>query len=152
MDWFAPKFRRDPNEKIDSIYYGVAQGNRTVTAIVKRSRTKDALETTVESGPGLPRGQSGRIGVLILGGMETTLDEMEELLLATKEERFVPKRSPGDIARMCDYLADWRNERIKYLQKNPSERPRRKRQGLFLPVGYRMVPTREPGLRVAVRG
>lgn len=153
MDWFAPRFRRDPNEKVDSIYIGVASGNRTITSIRKRSRTADAMETSLlEEGPMMPRAQGGQIGTLILGGMETSLDEMEELLQATREERFVPERTPGDIVRMCEYLADWRNERIKHLRRNPSERLRQRRPGLYLPLGYRLAPTNEPGMRITVRG
>ena len=150
----VPKYRRNPNEKVSSLYYGVASGGRTVTAIVKPSLDMNHLETTKTYSPGLPRGQGGRIAHLIIGGMEATLDEVEYLLEAKKEKKFVFRRSPGDIAEMCSALLEQRNERIKYLRKNPSENRPIKRRGarLYLPTGFRFANTSEPGLQIAVRG
>ena len=151
MDWFAPKFRRDPNEKVDSLYAGVAPGGRTVTTVIKKSRTEDAMEATRSYGPGLARGQGGKVVDLILGGMETSLDEVEYLLEGIREKRFVPRRKPGDIAAMCDLLAERHNAQVMHLRKNPSERPKKRTARLYLPVGYHMVPTREPGARILQR-
>lgn len=150
----APKYRRDPNEKISSLYYGVASGGRTVTSLVKPSLDRNHLEATKTYGPGIPRGQGGRIAHLIIGGLEATLDEVEYLLDAKKEKKFVFRRAPGDIAEMCRTLLERRNERIRYLRKHPSENLPLKRRPvrMYLPMGYRMVKTAEPGLRIAVKG
>ena len=54
METFTPKYRRDPNAKVESIYYGVAPGGRTVTTVVKKSPTEDKLEATRTYGPVQP--------------------------------------------------------------------------------------------------
>lgn len=152
MDFLIPKFRRDPNEKVDSLYAGVSPGNHTITTVIKKSRTEDKLEATRTYGPGLQRGQGGRVAILVLGGMETTLDEMEYILQAKQEKKFVPKRTPGDIVRMCELVAERRHDQIKHLKANPSEMPKKKKTvRMYLPVGYRYVPTSEPGLSILAR-
>lgn len=156
METFTPKYRRNPNEKIHSIYAGVAPGHQTIVSVVKPSLDRNRMEATREYGPGIPRGQGGRIGILVLGGMETTLDEMEYLIEAKQNKKFVPQRKSGEIASMCRLLLERRNEQIearrKYLKANPSEAPKKKRTiRLHLPVGFRYVGTNEPGLRVLAR-
>ena len=152
MNWFAPKFRRNPNEKIHSLYFGVADGNATKTRLVKPSHDKTRLEATETLGPMLARGQSGSAGVFILGGLETTLDEMEYIAECAKEKKFVQRRSNGEIAAMCRELLFRRIEQSKYFRKNPSEAPKpKKRNILYLPVGFRWVQTSEPGLKVALK-
>lgn len=148
MDFLVPKYRRNPNEKIHSLYQGVANGNRTVTTLVKPGLERNNLEATRTFGPGLEPGQGGQVAVLILGGLETTLDEMEYILEARREKKFVPRRSGKEIAEMCYLLLERRNDLIRHRQKNPSEKPKKRRVRLHLPVGYRMVPTAVPGLRV----
>lgn len=154
---YTPQFRRNPNEKIESLYVGVASGNRTVSAIVRPSLDRNRMETTKVYGPGIPRGQGGRIAVLVLGGMETTLDEMEYLIAAKQDKKFVPQRGAGEIAAMGRLLLQRRNQAIedrqKYLKANPSEMPKKKRTiRLHLPVGFRYMPTSEPGLSILTRG
>ena len=150
-----PKYRRNPNEKLESLYVGVANGTRTVTSIMKPSLDRNRMEATRTYGPGMPRGQGGRIGILILGGMETTLDEMEYLIEAKRNKKFVPRRGPGEIADMCRLLLERRNEQIrerqKHLKANPSEGPKKRTVRLHLPVGYRFVDTAVPGFRVTAR-
>lgn len=132
-----------------SLYYGVAPGGTVVTKVIKRSRTEDRLEASRTYEPGIPRGQGGQIAHLIIGGMETSLDEIEDLLAAKKERKFTPRRGPGEIADMCRQLIEIRNDKIKYYRKNPSEAPKPKpKVRLHLPVGFRYVQTNEPGLRV----
>lgn len=150
MDWFVPKFRRDPNKKVDSIYSGIAPNGRTVTSIRSPSSDGNRMETTTTYGPGLQRGQGGRVAVLVLGGMETTLDEMQYILEAKQQKAFTPKRTSGQIVEMCRMLIERRNDRVRHLRKNPSERPK-KRIRLHLPVGYRYVNTVVPGMRVLAR-
>lgn len=157
MDILIPKYRRDPNAKVQSVYAGIAPGGRTVTTIVKPSADRNRMEATKVYGPGLARGQGGRIAVLVLGGMETTLDEMEYLVAAKQEKKFVPKRTPGDIVEMCRLLTARRNEQIeaknKFLAGNPSMVTPRKRRTvrLHLPVGFRYAPTNVPGLKILAR-
>ena len=155
MEFFVPKYRRNPNEKIESLYHGVALGHQTVTTLVKPSLDRNRMEATRVYGPGLPRGVGGQVGVLVLGGMETTLDEMEYILEARRQKKFIPRRSPGDIVAMCRLVADRRNEQIdaknKFLARNPSMVSKKRRVRLHLPVGYKMVQTSEPGLRVLAR-
>ena len=149
----VPKYRRDPNAMVHSAYVGVAQGNRTVTTVNSFNKNTERMETTRVFGQNtLARGQSGHAGTFILGGMVTTLDEVEYLVEAAKEKKFVRQKSSSEIAAMCHELQERRNEQIKYLRKNPSEIPQVKprRRGLFLPTGVRMVPTGVPGLRIAV--
>ena len=156
MEILVPKFRPNPNEMVASIYSGVASGRRTVTSITKVSADRNHMETTRVYGPGLPRGQGGHIGVLVLGGMVTTLDEMQYIVAAKQEKKFVARRTPSDIAGMCRLVAERRNEQIEAARKraigNPSEMPRKRRTvRLHLPVGVRYVGTSEPGLRVLAR-
>ena len=151
MDILVPKYRRNPNERVESLYFGVAQGNRTVTTLVKPSLDRNRLEASRAYGPMLPRGSGGQVAVLVLGGMETTLAEMEYILEAKRQKRFVPRRSNHEIADMCRLLTERRNDQIRYLRKNPSEAPKRRPVRLLLPRGYRFVRTSEPGLRVRVR-
>ena len=151
MDFLVPKYRRNPNEKIELIYSGVANGNRTMTSVVKPSLDRNHLETVRSYGPGLPRGVGGRVATLILGGMETTLDEMEYILEAARQKRFVPRKGNKEIADMCRLLQERRNDQIRHLRKNPSEAPKKRRVQLYLPVGYRMVPSSEPGLKVLAK-
>ena len=155
MDFFIPKYRRNPNEKVDSLYYGVNPrgGLGAITRIRKVSLDGNRMETTQEAATGgLKRGEGGLAGILVLGGMETTLDEMEDIVQARKEKKFVPKRGPSEIAQMAHYLIERRNERIRYLRKNPSERPKKRpTKRLYLPMGFKYVPTSEPGLNVLSR-
>ena len=137
---------------VHSAYVGVARGHTTVTTIKAVDKAADRLSTTRVYGIGIPRGQGGRIATLVLGGMETTLDEIEYILSGVKEKKFVPRRGPGEIADMCSLLAERRNARIKYLKKNPSEAPKRRRGPvLHLPVGYRMAETGVPGFKIATK-
>jgi len=153
VDWFAPKHRRNPNAMVHSLYYGVAPGGTTVTRLVKKSVTEDRMAATRSYESGLARGEGGNIATLILGGMETTLDEIEDILAAKQEKKWVPRKTGAEISNMCRYLLDQRNERIKHLRKNPSEIPKSKpKPVLHLPVGYRWAPTAEPGLQIAARG
>ena len=156
MEIYAPKYRRNPNEKVESLYVGVASGGRTVTTVVKPSLDRNRMETARTYGPGLPRGEGGRIAVLVLAGMETTLDEVEYLVAAKQNKKFVPRRGPGEIAAMGRLLLERRNEEIlarrKYLKVNPSEAPKPKRRArLYLPVGLRYVGTNETGVRALAR-
>lgn len=126
-----------------------------MTSLVKKHPVEDRMERVRVYEPGLPRGQGGHIGHLILGGMETTLDEMEYLLQRYKEERraqFTPRRSNREVADMCRLLLEMRNDRIRHYQRNPSEAPRAKKSvRLHLPVGYRLAETSEPGLKIVAR-
>ena len=153
MELLTNKYRRNPNAMIHSAYLGVGDGHTTVTRITAVNRDADRMETTRAYGVGIPRGQGGRIATLVLGGMETTLDEIEYILQGVKEKKFVPKRTNGDIVTMCRMLAERRNAQVKYLRKNPSEAPKRKlaRRRLYLPVGYRMADTSEPGFKIAMK-
>ena len=149
----VPKYRRDPNAMVHSAYVGTAPGARSVTTVRTFNKNTERMETTRVFGQNtLARGQSGHAGTFILGGMVTTLDEVEYLVEAAKEKKFVRQKSSSEIAAMCHELQERRNERIKYLRKNPSEIPQAKpkRRGLFLPKGVRMVPMGAPGLRIAI--
>ena len=153
MDFLIPKFRPDPNEKVLSLYRGIAPGGGTVTSLVRRSRTEDRMEKTFIRGPReLERGESGLAAVLVIGGMETTLAEVEYILEARRQRPFIQQRSGGEIARMCALLRERRNRTIRYYRKNPSEAPKpKKKVRLYLPVGMRYMPTSEPGLKVLAR-
>ena len=151
MEFYSPKYRRDPNELVQSLYQGVGNGHKVITRMVKKSPNGDYMETTRTEAPGLERGQGGNIGVFIIGGMETTLDEMEYLAEAHKEKTFVPRKGPKEIIDMCHALTERRNEAIKYFRKNPSEAPKKKTVRLHLPVGYKYVGTSEPGLKILAR-
>ena len=154
MDFLIPKYRRDPNAMVHSAYVGVASGMRTVTRVMSLNKNVGAMESSRNYGAGLARNQSGRAATLILGGMETTLDEIEYMLEGIKEKKFVPLRKPGDISKMCQMVAERRNDQIKYFRKNPSEAPKARPRGpvLLLPVGVRWAPTSVPGFSVAARG
>ena len=154
MEILTNKYKRDGNAMVSTAYVGVAPGGGTVTRVTSVNKNTDSFESTRAYGAGMPRGASGRVGTFILGGMETTLVEIEDMLVGIKEKKFVPQRGSAEIAQMCRHLIERRNDRIKYLRKNPSEAPKPKRKGptLLLPVGYRMVDTPVPGLRVAVKG
>ena len=152
MDWFAPKYRRDPNQMVHSAYVGVADGGRTVSTVTAVNRDADKLESSATYGRGLARGQGGNVGTFILGGMVTTLDEVEYIVEGIREKRFVRQKSQGEIVAMCGDLAERRNTLIKHYRKNPSEAPRPKPKiPFYLPVGYHMMETPEPGFRIAVR-
>lgn len=155
MELLLPKYRRAPNEKVHSLYVGVASRGRTVTRLVKAAVDRNHLEATQEYGPGIARGQGGRVAVLVLGGMETTLDEMEYLVQAKQEKKFRPQRQPHEIADMCRLLIERRNEKVRALWKlrrtNPSEAPKKRRVTLHLPVGFRYADTAVPGMKVLAR-
>ena len=154
MDFFTPRHRLDGNTKIGRLYAGITSGG-SVTSItrvhadgnhVERLRLEGVADKTPK------RGEGGTAAVIILGGMEATLDEVREILAARQEKKFVPRKSRGEIARMCGELLEKRNDLIRYYRKNPSEAPKAKRTvRLHLPVGYRMVPTSVPGLRVRMQ-
>ena len=138
------KHSRDPNAMVDSIYHGVAPGNRTVTTIRRPSEDRNRMETTRTYGPALDRGQGGQAAVLVLGGMETSLAEMEYILEAKRAKTFIPKRSEKEIAVQ-------RNERIMELRKNHTVRPKKKTVQLHLPVGFKYAQTGMPGLKALVK-
>ena len=138
MDWLSPRYRRDPNAMVHSAYVGVAHGMQTVTRITQVDKNADRLSTSRLYGVGIPRGQGGRVATIILAGMETTLDEVEYMLEGIREKKFVPQRKPSDIVQMCRMVAERRNEQIKYWRKNPSEAPKARRPGLYLPKSVRM--------------
>ena len=84
--------------------------------------------------------------------METTLDEMEDILEAKKQKKWVPRKSQSEIVDMCRYLVEQRNDKIRHFRKNPSEAPKpRPRARLHLPVSCRMIDTPEPGLRIVAQ-
>lgn len=152
MDFTVPKYRRNPNQKIEAIYSGVSRGGGTVTTVVKPSVDGNRMEAERVYGDPMPRGQGGRAAVIVLGGMETTLDEMEDILAMAKAKKFVPKRGVGEIVQMCEELRGRRNDMIKHFQKNPSEAPKKlPKKRLYLPVGFKYVPTSEPGLRMLAK-
>ena len=151
MEILVPKYRRDPNEKVESIYAGVASGGRTVTSVVKPSQDRNRMEATRTYGAGMQPGQGGRVGILVLGGMETTLAEMEYIVEAKRQQKFVPRRSSSEIAQMCRLVLERRNEQIRAMRKNRPERPKKQQVRFHLPVGYRYAKTSEPGLRVLAR-
>ena len=150
MEILSNKYRYDGNVKVHSAYVGVANGHRTITAIKAVNKNADRLDTSRAYGVGIPRGQGGRIGTLILGGMETTLDEIHYILEGVKEKKFVPVNKPKDIAQMCRELIERRNDRIKYLRKNPSEAPKRRRAPtLYLPAKYQPTTLQGEGYKIA---
>ena len=151
VDFFIPKYRRNPNAKVHSLYAGVTHGNRTVTTLIKPAPDGNRMEATRAYGDMLPRGEGGQIAVLVLGGMETTLDEMEYILEAKHQRKFVPERDGKEIAAMCRMLLERRNDLVRHYRKNPSERPRKREVRLHLPVGYRFMQTDTPGLKVLAR-
>lgn len=146
----TPKYRENPNGKVYSLYHGVSVTGRTVTALTMPSADRNRLETTRVYGKALPRGQGGQIATLILGGMETSLAEMRDIMAAKQEKRFVPRRGNGEIADMCRFLLERRNEAILMARKSrPTQGKKPVR--MLLPVGYRMEQTSIPGLRLRVR-
>ena len=153
MDFYTPKFRRDPNEKVQSLYWGVANGNRVVTSLVKHSPVADRMEATRAYEPPMQRGVGGRCAVLVIGGMETTLDEVEYILEAKKQKPFKPQRNQGEIASMCQLVMERRNDAIRHFRRNPSEAPKPKKRTarIYLPSGYQYRPTSVPGLKVLAR-
>ena len=151
MEFFAPKYRDDPNEKVAYLYHGIAPGGRVITKIVKADPEKKHLVSESSFGPGIPRGQGGNIGTLIIGGMETTLAEMRDIMAAKQEKKWVPRRSDSDVVDMCRYLLEKRNDLIRHYRKNPSEAPKVPKPVLYLPVGCRMVDTVEPGLKILAK-
>ena len=155
MEILTKHTARNPNQMVHSMYWGVTRGGLAVKVTKAVSEDQNHIVTTREySRDAVPgRGQSGNIGILILGGMETTLDEVEDILAARREKKFVQRRSNSEIVQMCRYVQERRNDRIKHLRKNPSERPVVKKKNiLFLPKGVKFVNTSEPGLQLAVRG
>lgn len=152
MEILTNKYKYNPNAMVDSIYQGVSPNGMTVTTVKKPSADGSRMETTRTYGKPMPRGESGQAAVLILGGMETTLDEMHDILEAHQQKKFVPRKSQSEIVEMCRFLIEQRNERVRYLRKNPSEKPKKTTtRRLFLPVGYKYVPTAIPGLQVTVK-
>ena len=155
MDILIQKYKRDPNGKVDSVYSGIASGGRTVTTVRRPSADQNQMETTRVYGPPLPRGEGGRVGVLVLGGMETSLDEMEYILEAKRQKPFVPRRTNGEVADMCRDILIRRNELIEELRKTlltrMAPKPPKRTVKIHLPVGCRYMPTREAGLKVLVR-
>lgn len=154
MELLFPRHRLGPNTPVQSLYSGV--GSRgPVTSIVRAHADGNHLERMSLEGVATPvpgRGEGGNAAVIILGGMETTLDEVRDMLAARRERKFVAQKKPGEIVRMCRELLERRNDALRYFKKNPSEAPKpRPRVRLLLPRGFRMVPTREPGLEVRVR-
>lgn len=151
--WFSPKHRYDPNAMVHSMYRGVAPGGRVVTSLIKPDVAGSHMETSRTYEEGLPPGQGGFIGHIIIGGMETTLDEMEELMEAKREKKWVPRKSGKDIADMCRHLMEIRNVKIRYYRKNPSEAPKfqPKKNVLLLPVGVKWQDTPIPGLQVTAK-
>ena len=153
----SPKYRRNPNQKVDSIYSGVAPDGKTMTRVIKPSADGNNMEAVTTYGPGLERGQGGRVAVLVLGGMETTLDEVEYILEAKRAKKFEPKRGPEEIVQMCRLLIERRNAAIlaarKYLRANPSEAQNRPKKTvrLHLPVGFHYRQTEVPGLRILAK-
>ena len=151
METYTPKYKRDGNAKVHSLYFGVSPLGGTVTTLVKKHPTEDRLEKTRIFGATMERGAGGRAAVLVIGGMETTLDEMEDILAAAKAKKFKPKRTNGEIAAMCEELRQRRNEAILQARKTAPAKPKRKIR-LYLPVGYRMAETGVQGLRMRVKG
>ena len=153
MEHFSPKFRRDPNAKVQALYSGVASGGRTMTSTIMRSPVADRMESSRSYGPCIPRGGGGRCAVIIIGGMETTLDEVEYILEAKRQKLFKPQRSQGEISHMCQLVMERRNEAIRHFRRNPSEAPKPKKRTarIYLPSGYQYRPTTVPGLKVLAR-
>lgn len=154
MDVFVPKHRITGNTMVQSLYSGVANGGGGVTTLLKPHADMNRMERVPLEGPtpSLGRGQSGNAAVIIVGGMETTLDEVRDILAARREKKFVQHRGYGEIVQMCRELQERRNSVIRYFRRNPSEAPRpKKKVRLLLPVGCRWVQSNEPGLQLRVR-
>ncbi len=151
---YSPKFRRDPNAMVHSMYRGVASGGQIVTSLIKPDPVTGRMETIRTYEDNQERGLGGFAGHIIIGGMETTVDEMEDLMEAKREKKWVPRKSNQDIADMCRHLMEMRNEKIKYYRKNPSEAPPPppKKNVLLLPVGVKWQDTAVEGFQVATKG
>ena len=157
MEILTNKFKPNPNQMVASVYSGVAPGGRTVTTVVKPSADQNRMEATRIYGEGLPRGVGGLIGVLVLGGMVTTLAEMQYIVEARRQKKWEARRKPNEIVHMCRLVAERRNEDVRarrtMARVNPSAMPKQKRSvRLYLPTGCRFVQTSEPGLQVLQRG
>ena len=152
---YTPQYKYNPNEKVDSLYFGVSNGG-TMTRVVKPSADRNRMETVRTDGPMMPRGQGGLVGTLILDNCQSTLREMEYLLEARREKPFQVMRKPWEIAKAIKQGLERRNEVIeaqrKYFKTNPSEKPRLAKVRIMarrrLPAGYKMVNTAVPGFRV----
>lgn len=153
FSWFAPKYRKDPNAMVQSLYRGVSRSGQIETRIVKPDADGNHLEVTRTYESGLPRGQGGIIGNLILGGMVTTQAEMEDILAEKQEKKWVPKNTNSQIVKNIRELQAARNDRIEHLRKHPSEAPAvKKKNVLFLPVGVKWANTQIPGFQIATKG
>ena len=150
MEILTNNYKRNPNEKVHSLYQGVSTLGGSVVALTKKHPTEDKMQRIITPTDGLARGQGGLAAVLVLGGMETTLDEMEYILEARRQKKWTPTKTGGEISQMCQLVAERRNEQIKHYRKNPSEAPKVRKRGLYLPRGYRMEKTDTPGLKVRV--
>src|SRR3990167_4642010 len=155
---YTPKYRYDPNAKVESLYSGVSHGG-TVTTVVKPSADSNRMEAVRTEGPMMQRGQGGLVGTLILDNCQSTLREMEYILEARREKPFQAIKKPWEIAKAIKQGLERRNEIIeaqrKHFKANPSERPLAKVRIMArrrLPAGYKMVPTSVPGLRIATKG
>ena len=82
MEILTNNYKRNPNALVHSLYQGVSVLGGSVIALTKKHPTEDRLQRIITPTDGLARGQSGLAAVLVLGGMETTLDEMEYILEA----------------------------------------------------------------------
>lgn len=147
----APKYRQNPNAPVHSAYTGVSNNGRTVTAITRVAPDGNHLMTERVEGPSLPRGAGGHVGTLVLGGLVTSRAEMEDIMQYRAAQQFKPRRKNGEIAKAIYQGLALRNQAIedarRYYKGNPSEMPKRKKKvRLYLPVGYRFVPTGVPGL------
>ena len=140
MEILTQNFKPNPNQMVSAIYAGIAPGGRTVTTVVKPSVDRNRMEATRVYGEGLTRGVGGQIGVLVLGGMVTPLAEMEYIIAAKQDKKFVPRRHGGEIAGMCRLLAERRNEQIRVARKqartNPSTMPKKRTVHLHLPFSF----------------
>ena len=136
---------------VQSIFQGAGPGGSTVTRVVKKSPDGDYLEGTQSFGTGLGRGVGGLAGIVVMGGMVTTLDEMEYIAEARRQKTWVPRHSNNEIAKMCQHSGERHNEAVMEARKRNPNPPKKKKVTLFLPVGYRMAETSEPGLKILAR-
>ena len=78
--------------------------------------------------------------------------DLDQEVEGVKEKKFVQQRSRGEIVAMCHELQERRNTLLRRYQKNPSEAPRKTPgPNFYLPVGYHMAQTTEPGFRILTR-
>ncbi len=136
---------------IHSVYQGPGPGGSTVTRVVKKSPDGDYLEATQSFETGLERGQGGLAAVLVLGGRVTTLDEMQYILEVRRNKTWIPKRTNNEVAEMCQHLGERHNEAVMEARKRNPNPPKKKPVTLYLPVGYRMAETSEPGLKILAK-